>query len=258
MNQIRSEIERLNRALARLDAQTAIVLIAAPLLVFLHRGFGRPSYFRANFSAGLAPEMAELYSWVWRFGIQAVTGFVIPVILLVLIFRQRPARAGLGLGDWRFALKALGAYLPVVIVGTWILSDQSAFQRTYPHFRGGIDSGSLLLAYESAYILYWIGWEYLWRGFVLFGTRHTFGLYSILIQAVPFALLHLTKPVPEQILSVLGGIVLGAVVWRARAFWVAVPIHAIQMALIDFFCARRIQTGSAGIAPSDLLDLLNP
>lgn len=206
-------------------------------------------------AASVPPELQDLFVWVWRFGIQAITGFMLPVVILILVFRLTSRKAGIGLGDWRFSLKALAAYLPLVIVGTWVLSSQGAFQRVYPHFRGGVDDGSLLLAYEVAYIFYWIGWEYLWRGFVLFGTSHTFGLYSILIQALPFALLHASKPVPEQVLSIVGGVALGAIVWRARSFWIAVPIHAIQMALIDFFCAQRIRTGIQGISPSDLIDL---
>ncbi|HUF08170.1 MAG TPA: CPBP family intramembrane glutamic endopeptidase [Rhodothermales bacterium] len=257
MNQLRSELERLRRACARIDRQTATVLVAAPLFVFLHLNVGSRKFFYAVVAGGFSTELGDLPSWVWRFGVQGLTGFVAPALILTVVFRVGLSRAGLGVGDWRFALKALFAYLPLVIAGTWILSSQDAFQRVYPHFRGGIENGSLLLAYEATYLLYWIGWEYLWRGFVLFGTAHTFGVYSILIQAVPFALLHASKPVPEQMLSIVGGIALGAVVWRARSFWIAVPIHAVQMALIDIFCAQRIRTGIRGLSPSDLIDLFH-
>lgn len=255
MSELRSELERFRRAWARMDRQTATVLVTAPLLVFLHLDVGSRRFFRENLSGSLSPELGELLAWVWRFGIQGVTGFVLPVLILTVLFRQGFSRSGLGVGDWRFALKAMGAYLPLVILGTWLLSGQESFQRVYPHFREGIENGSLLLVYEATYLLYWIGWEYLWRGYVLFGTSRTFGFYSVFIQALPFALLHASKPVPEQVLSVLGGVALGAVVWRARSFWIAVPIHAIQMALIDFFCAQRIRSGVQGFTPSDFLDL---
>jgi len=255
MSQLRSELERVRRACAQIDRQTATVLVAAPLFVFLHLNVGSRKFFNEIFAGSLSAELGDLPSWVWRFGVQGLTGFVAPALILTIVFRVGVSRAGLGVGDWRFALKALFAYLPLVIAGTWILSSQDAFQRVYPHFRGGIENGSLLLVYEATYLLYWIGWEYLWRGFVLFGTTHTFGVYSILIQAVPFALLHASKPVPEQMLSIVGGIALGAVVWRARSFWIAVPIHSLQMALIDIFCAQRIRTGVQGLSPSDFLDL---
>ena len=91
-----------------------------------------------------------------------------------------------------------------------------------------------------------MGWEYLWRGFVLFGTAPTLGLYAIFVQALPFAALHVTKPWPEALLSIVGGIALGALVWRCRSFWIAVPIHAAQMMLLDFWSALRIRTGASG------------
>jgi len=255
MNQLRTEWGRLRRAAGRLDVQTAVVLAAAALLVFLHKGLGSPRFFREHFAELFSPDLTELLGWVWRFGVQFGEGFVLPVLILVVGFRRKPREIGLGIGDWRFGLKAMAAYLPVVLVGTWILSDQASFQRMYPHFRGAVNVPEFLLVYEAAYLLYWIGWEYLWRGFVLFGTAHKLGLYSIFVQALPFAILHASKPVPEQILSVLGGVALGAVVWRARSFWIAVPIHAVQMALIDFFCARRITGEIHGISPANFMDL---
>ncbi len=81
---------------------------------------------------------------------------------------------------------------------------------------------------------------------MLFGTAHTFGVHAIFVQALPFALLHVDKPTIELGLSLLGGIVLGAVVWRCRSFWIAVPIHFIQMLALDFWCSLRIRTGASG------------
>ena len=64
---------------------------------------------------------------------------------------------------------------------------------------------------------------------------------------VPFALLHAQKPAAEAYLSVLGGIALGALVWRCRSFWIAVPIHAAQMLVLDLWCTLRLRSGAEGI-----------
>ena len=86
-----------------------------------------------------------------------------------------------------------------------------------------------------------MGWEYLWRGFTLFGTAHTFGHWAIFVQMIPFAVLHYTKPGPEAFLSVGG------------SFWVAVPIHWYQTMAMDFFCTlRRRADAGGGACPEDL------
>ncbi|MEX1054763.1 MAG: CPBP family intramembrane glutamic endopeptidase, partial [Rhodothermales bacterium] len=185
-----------------------------------------------------------------------VTGFVLPVLGLKYFFRRRAPEMGLGAGDWRFAAAVAAVYLPIVGVGTWFLSDSASFQAQYPHLQPAALSWRLFAVYELLFLLYWIGWEYLWRGFVLFGTAHTFGLYAILIQAVPFSILHLSKPFPEPILSLVGGIALGMLVWRCRSFWIAVPIHAAQMMILDLWCTLRIRTGVRGVGLDALIRLL--
>ena len=239
-----------------MDTQTAFVLLAAALLVIVQDSVGSRRLFRSELAPFFPEEWRGLMAWGWWFGIQAITGFVIPAACLLFLFKRRPAAIGLGAGDWRLALGVTAAYLPLVIVGTWILSDGLDFQLQYPHFRPAVDDWGIFATYEVLFLLYWIGWEYLWRGFVLFGTVHTFGIYAVFVQAMPFAILHVDKPLPEALLSLLGGVALGALVWRCRSFWVAVPIHAAQMLILDFWCSMRMRNGSDGIGLSALLDAL--
>ena len=100
-------------------------------------------------------------------------------------------------GDMGTAMKLAsvlaGLYLPLVVIGTWILSDGESFQRQYPHYHQAAFDWTLFLIYELLFLFYWIGWEYLWRGFMIFGTSHTFGFQAVFIQAVPFAALQSHK-----------------------------------------------------------------
>ena len=249
---ILKEWRRLVRGTRSLDALTSAVLTLYGVFVVLHYKFGGRGFFLTH----VAPEASALHGWIWWFGIQAVTGFVLPVLVLLVLFRQRPAAMGLGLGDWRLALIALAVYLPVVVAGTWVLSDGAEFQAAYPHYRPAATDWRLFWMYHAAFVLYWVGWEYLWRGFVLFGTARTLGLHAIFVQAVPFALLHLQKPAIELGLSLLGGIALGALVWRCRAFWIAVPVHAAQMLALDIWCSLRGRTGVSGTGLDALWTLM--
>ncbi len=246
INRLRRELASARAVARSLDVQTVVVLLASVVLFFVQSTLGSRRFFREHLADAFVLEWQGLLSWGWWFGTQGITGFVLPVLCLLLIFRQRPAAIGLGRGDTRLALTLGALYIPFVVAGTWVLSNSPDFQAHYPHYTPAAFDWRFFWIYEGLFLFYWIGWEYLWRGFVLFGTARTFGVYAIFVQTVPFALLHADKPLPEALLSIVGGVALGALVWRCRSFWIAVPIHSLQMLLLDLFCSLRMRSGASG------------
>jgi hypothetical protein len=257
MLSLQDEWARLRSAAATLDRKTTFVLTFAALVVVLQFILGDRGLFRTHLAEALPPSWRGLGAWGWWFGMQGLLGFVLPILGLFLLFPGSARDHGLGLGNWRLATGIAALYLPLVAVGTWVLSDGAAFQDQYPHFTPATRNWTFFLIYEALFLFYWMGWEYLWRGFLIFGTRHTLGLYAIFVQALPFAALHVSKPWPEALLSIVGGIALGALVWRCRSFWIAVPIHAAQMMLLDLWCTLRVRTDVSGIGPEALVDVMS-
>src|SRR5690606_38978811 len=98
----RREWDALRGALRRLDTQATVVLVAACVIVFLQLQVGSRSFF-AEHVAGEPSAARGLAGWAWWFGMQGVLGFAVPVLILTLGFKRRPAEIGLGLGDWRLA-----------------------------------------------------------------------------------------------------------------------------------------------------------
>ena len=251
IDRLRAEWQGLRASVAGLSPngrQAAVVLIVATVLVLFHLQIGSRRFYQGTLDNVLGFSDPQFGGWAWWFGTQGIIGFVIPALILLVLFRRSPRQAGLGLGDWKLATGLALAYLPLVVVGTWVLSDGAAFQSQYPHFYGAKTDWGVFLAYEALFLFYWVGWEYLWRGFVLFGTAPALGApLAIVAQTVPFAILHAQKPAAEAYLSVLGGLALGALVWRCRSFWIAVPIHAAQMLVLDLWATLRFRTGASGV-----------
>lgn len=250
---LHAEWQRWYKPLQSLDKQTAFILVMCVVLVFVQLTVGSRQFFMSYFAENVPLKLQNLYSWAWWFGIQGISGFLIPVLCLWLIFKQTPSQMGLGLGDWKLASTLAGLYIPLVVIGTWILSNGADFKANYPHFQEAAFDWGYFALYELLFLFYWIGWEYLWRGFVLFGTKHTLGYWAIFVQMIPFAILHAEKPIAEAFLSILGGVALGALCWRCRSFWIAVPIHAAQMLILDFWCSLRLRSGAQGIGFDALL-----
>lgn len=70
-----------------------------------------------------------------------------------------------------------------------------------------------------------IGWEFFFRGWILFGYARKFGAEALWLQAVPFALAHIGKPEVETLSTIFGGFAFGWVAWRTRSFLYPFLIH---------------------------------
>jgi membrane protease YdiL (CAAX protease family) len=60
---------------------------------------------------------------------------------------------------------------------------------------------------------------------LLFGLKDRFKEGSILIQAIPFVLIHLGKPWPETVSTIFTGVWFGYICYRGNSFWPAFIVH---------------------------------
>ena len=140
---------------------------------------------------------------LWR----SVFYLALPLLSLILL-RLPLARAGFSLahpGRW---LRDIGLLFLVMLPIVYIASRQAGFQRAYPFFAfERLGTGSLLLGLGIRAIGMF-AWEFLCRGYLLFGfERRVGGPAAIAIQTIPFAVMHAGKPGPEAIGSIIAGIV---------------------------------------------------
>jgi len=251
-----NELRSFWAALKRADRQTLTVFLVGATLMMAQSKYGSRKFFRAEIRDLLPEDPTRLVELGWHYGSQAITGFLIPVVILLLIFRRKPAEAGLGLGDWKLAGLITLIYTPCAFVACWFLSAQQGFLDKYTTLPTAEESWKVFWLAELMFLSYWLGYEYLWRGFFLFGTKHTLGIWAIFVQMLPFAALHARKPPTEAFLSILGGVILAVVVWRCRSFWVCIPLHHAQMFAMDLFCALRERTGVKGVGLGDFFESL--
>jgi membrane protease YdiL (CAAX protease family) len=147
--------------------------------------------------------------------------FVIPMVIIILLFRDRPVDYGFTIGDWRTGLKwtLIGCAGMALIL--YFLARTPAMQRYYD---AKAPENTLYLIYITAADLF--GWEFIWRGFVLFGLAAVLGPGpAIWLQAVPFAFMHLGKPEVEALSTIFGGAALGFVAWQSGSFLYPFLIH---------------------------------
>jgi len=162
--------------------------------------------------------------------------FILPAAAILLIWREPLGNFGFKLGDCKSGLLwTLGACLVMAII-LRVVGRLPAMQTYYA-----------ALAPKNLSRLVWLngvelfGWEFIWRGFMLFALAKIFGPGpAILIQAVPFAFLHLGKPELETLTTVFGGIGFGYIAWQTNSFVYPWLIHWFIASFIELVALRII------------------
>ena len=142
---------------------------------------------------------------------------IIPFAFVLFVFRENPREYGFALGDWQAGLviTLVGILLMAPII--WYLGKNDPSMTDY------YKSNAAGLPWTT--FLNLIGWEFLFRGWVLFGYARKFGAEALWLQAVPFALAHIGKPEIETLSTIFGGFAFGWVAWRTRSFLYPFLIH---------------------------------
>ncbi|MFN2280640.1 MAG: type II CAAX prenyl endopeptidase Rce1 family protein [Anaerolineales bacterium] len=149
---------------------------------------------------------------------------VIPLGITWLIFRESPADYGFVIGDWKTGLLiTVGGILLMAPIIWYLGTHQTSMQQYYQYQPQG-------LIWKKGLELF--GWEYLFRGWLLFGYARKYGPDALWLQAVPFAVAHIGKPAVETLSTIFGGFAFGWVSWRTGSFLYAFLIHWFISAFI--------------------------
>jgi membrane protease YdiL (CAAX protease family) len=145
--------------------------------------------------------------------------FTLPVLSIVVILRRNPLDFGLRPGNYRVWSVHVAVACVVTIALLFVSARFSSVDRFY-------DAGGLTLPrYAVSWAALLFSLEFLYRGFLIFGLRERFGEGAVLIQMIPFTLLHIGKPEIETVGCILSGTYFGYVAYRTNSIWPAFLIH---------------------------------
>jgi membrane protease YdiL (CAAX protease family) len=189
------------------DLRAAVALVATTLLLTIERYHDLlPPTDALQALRGLAADSSLYY-------------LLIPLLIIIVGFGESPRAYGLTLGDWRQGLKLT---LLIVAGALPLVAFAARTQAMQAYYAGEAGQWQELIPPIAVSL---IGWEFLFRGFLLFSLVALIGPTAIIVQAVPFALAHLGKPEIETITTIVGGSLFGWVAWRTRSFFYPYLIH---------------------------------
>ncbi len=171
--------------------------------------------------------------------------FLVIPCLIVFLFSPDPALflkgAGLSLGNWKRGLLVAGVGAPVAFLSGFIGSRDAELSRFYPFSKTACRSPKTFIAFEAAYLLlYYVAWEFLYRGILFFPLIPAVGLVPALsIQTIISTLHHCGHPLSEIFAALAAGFIFGLVAYYTGSFVYTIFLHALTGISTDLFIYRR-------------------
>ncbi len=254
---IKEELRRLWRIIKSLDKKVIIIFLSIAVLQTISYYYTSRVFFRQylfqSFQSNPNVFLIEYYYW---FVGDFFTLFVLPVLIIKFLLKENISDYGISLGDYKAGLKITLIFLIIMIPIIWFVSSLPEFTRAYPHLASTRDSWGIFFLFELGIFVYMFAWEFIWRGFVLFGLKEQFGYYAVLIQMIPFLILHNGKPAPETFGAIIAGIALGILALRTRSIFYCIITHMSVMFIIDLISVLRYRVDDYGVGINSFINIL--
>jgi membrane protease YdiL (CAAX protease family) len=219
------------------NKKSAVILLIAPVVLTTWKYYGTKAFYLAHLSDlfvlfDSAAMTAEWYNYFSAFVLLGVSS----IAVVKLIFKESLADYGLQIGDWKFWVPA-ALIVGIVMVGlSYPSSKDPQYIAEYPLYKGAGDSILQFIIHAFAYLVFYISWEFYFRGFMQNGLTPQFGIWgAILVQVALSCIVHIGKPDSEIYSSILGALVWGILVFRSKSIWPAVTTHWLLGISLDYF-----------------------
>lgn len=144
---------------------------------------------------------------------------IIPLLFIIFVLRKNPLDFGLRWGKPRVWLPLTAVFCGIAAVTLIIASFIPELQNYY------VEENQSLAVYSLTTVIALSASEFFYRGFLIFGLKEKFGAGVILIQSIPFVIMHLGKPELETVSTIFTGLMFGWVAYRGNSFWPAFIVH---------------------------------
>jgi membrane protease YdiL (CAAX protease family) len=231
MNELRSYLQDIEK-------KSAVVTVSALVLITIWLYQGHPSFFMEHFARYFGSDpYVDWYQYLYLHLMTLFLWLIIPLFLIKLVLKENLGDWGLCLGDRRFGLKFLALAIVFMALPLYLNAQSPEFQAEYPLTKLAGKSPTHFLLWELTYLIYYLGFEFLFRGYLLFGLKDKLGpSMAIMAQTIPSTIIHIGKPEGETIAAILAGMVLGAVALRTRSILYVLLFHWYVGITTDYFC----------------------
>jgi len=216
--------------------KTAVILLSTTLLYILYRYEGSSRFFITFLGRADDFSLVQARSVYYQCAAAFFLLGVIPMCIVRIGFREK-------LGEYGVFFKKPFVSLFITVAGIAFITPFVYFgarrpelNSLYPLVQNSGDSPVNFLKSALFYLLYYIGYEFCFRGFLFMGIREDVGdIQAIMVSLLATVLLHVTQPQSETLMAVLAGIVFPLIVRRLKTLWPGIFIHAYTGIALDYW-----------------------
>ena len=161
------------------------------------------------------PEPWPRFSW---FAINFIALFCVPALIIKFAWRKPLSQFGLQWGEFRVWGWYFAAFFTIMVAVVLAISRTPEFHAYYPRISLARDHVGWLILSALGWLVYFFAWEFFFRGFMLFSLAPRYGGgIAILIQMIPFVMMHFGKPNVEAWSAIIAGLALGMMAFRGKS-----------------------------------------
>lgn len=219
------------------NLQPSIILLSSVTLIALWRTVGTQAFYMRHLAdivaiGGDRVATAGLYHIVMCFLLLGV----VPAVIVRGVLGERLADYGVCRGDITLGLVLVLLAVPVILLIACSVASAPEFRAEYPLNRHATVSGTAFLTHILSLGLFYVGWEFHFRGYLQYGLRPWMGTDSaVLVQVMASCLTHLGKPDAELLASIPAGLFWGVQAFRTRSLAAGIIQHWLLGASLDYF-----------------------
>lgn len=220
----------------------ALTIILGWAVVLTGGFFSRPDWIQPLMLKLLGHSNLEpMYEYMFRYIMLFILGFLIPVIVIRFVHKERFQLFGLTWGPDKLSRNiGLGWMIVLCIITvpvTYFASKNPELRAEYPLCKFASSSIGIFLLYQGFYVIAYAGYEFLYRGFLQCGIATQFGRSAIVVQVLATTILHYHKPPLETLLAFVIGAFAGMLNFRTKSFIYIFIAHAWMGFWVDFWCS---------------------
>lgn len=233
---IKKEYENLTK---NSNKQLNLTILFTTIILFTYCYFGSYSFFEKTFPN--CPNL-DFYKIIYHNTMSFVLFFLFGILFTKFIIKQPLKENGLCLKKSKFMfIVMIIAIMVTPIIGLSTTLDKQMCS-TYPLVNfSKYNQWYYILTYFISYFLYYIGWEYLFRGVLFFNLKNlTNALTAILVTTLVSSLIHTSiagfgKPMIETLSAIPAGFIFGYLTYKTDNIYSSLYCHTLTGFFTDLF-----------------------